>query len=157
MIGADDFLILIKYFLISYVLIWVIAIPLILLVLFVYRILFITNYEVLMGRIPIYLSTAIIYFSAIPSYYISASLYFKKVGRKVTTRFIVGIALAFCGLSMLLDIVFVVIISGINILTYPFNWIYLGVSPVMIMSVYLAGIRSLYGGSMEVWARWVNG
>lgn len=45
---------------------------------------------------------------------------------------------------MLLDMVFVVIISRINILAYPFNWIYLGVSPIMVVSVYIAGIRTLH-------------
>jgi len=44
---------------------------------------------------------------------------------------------------MLLDLVFVVHLAGINILAYPFNWIYLGVSPVMILSAYLAGIRNM--------------
>lgn len=47
---------------------------------------------------------------------------------------------------MLLDIIFVVLVARINILAHPFNWIYLGVSPIMIMSVYLAGIKNLYGG-----------
>jgi len=42
---------------------------------------------------------------------------------------------------MFLDLIFVVLAARINILAYPFNWIYLGVSPVMVMSVYLAGIR----------------
>jgi len=44
---------------------------------------------------------------------------------------------------MLLDLVFVVLLAGINILAYPFNWIYLGISSLMILSVYLAGIRSM--------------
>lgn len=30
---------------------------------------------------------------------------------------------------MLLDVLLVVIISRINVLAHPFNWIYLGVSP----------------------------
>jgi len=43
---------------------------------------------------------------------------------------------------MLLDIIFVVLLAGINILEYPFNWIYLGITPFMIMSVFMAGKRS---------------
>ncbi len=137
--------VLVKYFLISYVLIWVIATPIMLLVLFSYGIPFSTDYEVFIGSIPLYLSALTVYVSAVPSYYIPASLYFKKSQRKVTNRFVVRTAFVFWGLSMFLDVIFVVLVAGINILVYPFNWIYLGVSPVMIMSVYLAGIRNLYG------------
>jgi len=42
--------------------------------------------------------------------------------------------------------IFVVFAAGINIFAYPFNWIYLGVSPVMNISVFLAGVRNLCGG-----------
>ncbi|RLF22587.1 MAG: hypothetical protein DRN15_03845 [Thermoprotei archaeon] len=139
-----DLLTLVKHVLASYVLVWTIATPAILLALSICRVSFTTDYETLMSSIPPYLSTMIVCSSAIPSYYIPASCYFKKVKRKITIGFIVIIALAFWGLSMLLDLVLVVMIFGINILTYPFNWIYPSVSPLMIASVYLAGIRTLY-------------
>ncbi|MFQ6086121.1 MAG: hypothetical protein ACE5OY_07675, partial [Candidatus Bathyarchaeia archaeon] len=130
--------ILVKYFLFSYVLIWIIATPIMLLALFSCGISFSTDYEVLIGGIPLHLSTLIVYVSAVPSYYIPASLYFKKSQRKFTNKFVLRTAFIFWGLSMLLDVIFVVLVAGINILAYPFNWIYLGVSPVMIISVYLA-------------------
>jgi hypothetical protein len=136
----------VKYFLISYVLIWAIATPVTLLALSLHGIPFSTNYEVLIGSIPLYLSALIIYVAAFPSYYIPARLYFKKVQGKVTNKFALETAFIFWGLSMLLDVIFVVIMAGINILAYPFNWIYLGVSPVMLISVYLAGRRNLYRG-----------
>jgi len=141
----SDKYILIKYFLISYVLIWLIATPIILLVLFFYGIPFSTDYETLIGNLPLYLTTSIIYVSAVPSYYIPANLYFRKTLRKITNKFALKTAFIFWGLSMLLDGIFVVLGAGINILAYPFNWIYLGVSPVMIISVYFAGIRNLRG------------
>jgi hypothetical protein len=78
----NDKFILIRYFLISYVLIWAIATPIMLLALFLYGIQFSTNYEVFIGSIPLYLSALIVYVSAIPSYYIPASLYFKKFKEK---------------------------------------------------------------------------
>jgi hypothetical protein len=114
-----------------------------LLVLFLYEIPFSTNYEVFIGSIPLYLSALIVYVSAVPSYYIPASLYFKGVQRKVTNKFVIRRAFVFWGLTMFFDVIFVVLGAGINIVAYPFNWIYLGVSPVMIISVYLAGIRNL--------------
>ncbi len=131
------------YFLICYVLIWVIATPIMLLALHLHGVSFSTNYEAFIGSIPLYLSTSIVYLSAIPSYYIPASLYFEKVKLRLTKRFVLRTAIIFWGLSILLDLVFVVLLAGIDILAYPFNWIYLGVSPVMILSVYLAGIRSM--------------
>lgn len=134
---------LIKYFLISYVLIWTIAMPMILLALFFYGIPFTTDYETLMRGLPLPLAVLIICVSAFPSYYLPANLYFKKIQRKITIQLALKTASVFWGLSMLLDGVFVVIIAGVNILAYPFNWIYLGVSPVMIISVYLAGIRNI--------------
>lgn len=118
-----------------------------LLALFSYGIPFSTNYEVFIGSIPLYQSALIVYISAVPSYYIPASLCFKKVQRKVTNKFVLRTTFIFWGLTMFLDIIFVVLVAGINILAYPFNWIYLGASPVMIISVYLAGIRDLYEGS----------
>jgi hypothetical protein len=135
---------LIKYFLISYMLLWIIATPAMLLALFAYGISFSTDYEAFIGSIPLYLSCSIVYLSAIPSYYIPANLYFKKVQRKLrklTSKFVLKTAFVFWGLSMLLDVIFVILIAGINIFTYPFNWIYLGVSPLMVISVYLAGMR----------------
>ena len=140
MIDIDDLIILLRYFLISYMLIWIFATPLIILTAVLYGIPFSTNYEDFIGAIPLYLSTLIIWFSAIPSYYVPANHYFKRIHRELTSKFILWTAFVFWLLTMALDIVFVVIISGINIFSYPFNWIYLGVSPVMILSVYLAGI-----------------
>jgi ubiquinone/menaquinone biosynthesis C-methylase UbiE len=120
-----------------------------LLALFSYGIPFSTDYKAFIGSIPLYLSALIVYVSAVPSYYIPASLYFKEVQRKVTNKFVLRTAFIFWGLSMFLDVIFVVLAAGINIFAYPFNWIYLGVSPVMIMSVYLAGIRRS-GGKMRM-------
>jgi len=94
-IDIDCFLALMKYFLVSYVLIWVTATPAILLVLSMYGIPFTTNYEELIDGIPLYLSTTIIYLFAILSYYIPASFYFKKIKRRITSRFVAGTALAF--------------------------------------------------------------
>ena len=136
--------ILMKYFLMSYVLQWAIATPIMLLALFLYGVPFSTDYEVFIGSIPLYLSTSIVYICSIPSYYIPASFYFKKVQHKLTNSFALKTAFIFWGLVMLLDVIFVVLFAGINIFAYPFNWIYLGVSPVMIVSVYLAGIMNLY-------------
>jgi hypothetical protein len=139
---TNKYVLLIPYFLISYVLIWIIATPIMLLALYLYRVPFSTNYEAFIGSIPLYVSTLIVYTSAVSSYYIPASLYFKRIQRKATSGFALKIAFVFWGLSMLFDVIFVVLIAGINIFAYPFNWIYLGVSPVMIISVYVAGIRS---------------
>ena len=133
---------LIKYFLLSYILIWIIATPPILLALNLYGIPFSSNYEEFIGSLPIYLTISIIYLSAVPSYYLPATLYFRKIGFRTSALFALKIAIIFWGLSMLLDLIFVVLISGINILTYPFNLIYLGISPVMIFSVFIAGIRT---------------
>jgi len=69
------------------VLIWVIATPIIILALFLYGVSFSTDFEVLIGSIPLYLSTLIVYVSAVPSYYFPASLYFKKVQGKLTVKF----------------------------------------------------------------------
>ena len=134
---------LVRYSLLSYILIWAIATPLILLAAQVYEVPFAVNYQELVGSIPLPLSITIVCFSAVPSYYIPASLYFRRVRSMLTVRLILISALVFWGLAMLLDIVFVIIISNINILTYPFNWIYLSVSPVMVASVCLAGARIL--------------
>ncbi|MCD6369328.1 MAG: hypothetical protein J7L38_05995 [Thermoproteales archaeon] len=44
--------------------------------------------------------------------------------------------------------VFVVIISRLNILVYPFNWIYLRVSPIIIF-VRIAGARKLHASKIK--------
>ncbi|MFQ5871359.1 MAG: hypothetical protein ACE5IB_04285 [Candidatus Geothermarchaeales archaeon] len=141
--------VLMKYFLISYMLIWLIATPIMLLGLYLHGIPFSTEYEVYIGSAPLYLTTLTVYVSALPSYYIPASAYFKKSTGTISKKFIVRTALVFWGLSMFLDLIFVVLVAGINILAYPFDWIYLGVGPVMIMSVCLAGIRNLQGGEQN--------
>ena len=86
------------YFLISYVLVWVIATPIMLLALHLHGIQFLTSYKAFIGSIPLYQSTLIVYLSAIPSYYIPTSLCFKKVKQELTKRFVLRTALSSGGL-----------------------------------------------------------
>ncbi len=75
---------------------------------------FSTNYEAFIGITPLYQSTLIVYFSAIPSYYVPAILYLKKLKRKTNQGFVLNTAFNFWGLFMLSDLVFVVLLAGIR-------------------------------------------
>jgi len=71
-------ILLMRYVLISYISIWAIATPIMLLALFSYGIPFSTDYEAFIGRLPLHLSASIVYFSAVPSYYVPARIYFER-------------------------------------------------------------------------------